>query len=264
MMRTFVPKNQGPAVIRSMSSNTISDAYRDTITIAYQFIGSTVADTSWSFCGRTLNAPVMAGPIGLHGDKMPADADVLYARAAAEAGSVYWAHYHSPENWAKTLAEGIPAIRVIKPLRDIDAFIDEVKFDTDHGAIGYAMDIDHGITVYGEMDAQQKPFGPKTVDDLRRISEASPLPFFIKGVMTAHDALLAREAGAAGVVISGHNNRFPCAVPPLKALPGIRAAVGEDFVLVKSESLHYWHSMIVSGLDRIAEGTRVRMEKTAE
>ena len=49
--------------------------------------------------------------------------------------------------------------------------------------------------------------------------------------MSVRDALLAKEAGCAGIVISGHNNRFPCAVPPLKILPAIRAAVGPDFKL---------------------------------
>ncbi|MBQ8073599.1 MAG: alpha-hydroxy-acid oxidizing protein [Clostridia bacterium] len=113
-----------------------------------------------------------------------------------------------------------------------NAFGRQLKADTARGALGYAMDIDHGITPYGEMDGQQQPFGPKSREDLRRISEASPLPFFIKGILSVHDAVAAKEAGAAGVVISGHNNRFPCAVPPLKALPAIRQAVGEDFILL--------------------------------
>lgn len=227
----FVRKTQGPAVIKAASSNTISDTYRDAITIAYQYIGSTLASTEFGFFGRTFETPIMSGPIGMHG-KGPEAGDLGYARAVNEAGSIYWSHYHDPEAWKRILDEGLPAIRVIKPLADIGKFIEEVKYDTEHGALGYAMDIDHGMDPYGEMDRQAEAFAAKSFDDIRRISEASPLPFFLKGILSVHDALLAAEAGVSGIVVSAHNNRFPCAVPALKILPAIREAVGDRIMIL--------------------------------
>ena len=223
----FVSKVQGPPQIKAMSSNTLSDAYRDSITIAYQYIGSNVADPGFELFGRRYDTPVFCGPIGLRG-KGPESGMVGYAKAITEAGSLFWADYHDPEAWGKVLEAGCNALRVIKPLADLDKFAEEIRKDEARGAHGYATDLDHGLTPYGEMDGQAEAFAPKTVDDLRFLNGVSTLPFYLKGVMSVHDALLAKEAGVAGFVISNHNNRFPCAVPPLKILPEIRKAVGPD------------------------------------
>jgi isopentenyl diphosphate isomerase/L-lactate dehydrogenase-like FMN-dependent dehydrogenase len=231
-MATFIPKGKnGPVTIKAANSNTISDAYRDSLVISYQFVGSTVPTIEFKLGDRTLPTPIMAGPVGGY-DKREPDGTMGAVRAVAEAGSVYWSGYHHKEEWAKILEEGLPAIRVIKPLRNIDDMIKEITFDTEHGAVGYAMDIDHGLTVYGDLDAQEEEFGPKTVDDLKRLNDASPLPFYVKGIMSVHDAVKIAEAGVTGIVISGHNNRFPCAVPPLKILPEIRKAVGSDLQIL--------------------------------
>ncbi|MBQ8952690.1 MAG: alpha-hydroxy-acid oxidizing protein [Clostridia bacterium] len=224
----FVREDKGPAVIQSINSNQISDAYRDSITIAYQFVGSTVPDVRFTLNGRAYDTPIMAGPIGL-GDKN--GGLIAYARGVEKGGGLFWSHYHDFEGWDQVLKAGIPAVRVIKPLRDMNRFSEEAKKDEERGAQGIAMDIDHGLTVYGELDEQQEPFGPKTIEDLRKISQATKLPFYIKGIISVHDALMAQEAGAAGIVISGHNNRFPCAVPPLKMLPVIRKAMGKNMKL---------------------------------
>ena len=231
-MAEFIRKTKGPPVIKAMNSNTLSDAYRDAITIAYQYIGSCVPTIAFDFCRKRFETPIMAGPIGFPAEGKAESGVLGYARSVREAGSVYWATFHDPEEWKKILAEGIPAIRVIKPLADMDKLLREIRYDTEHGAIGYAMDIDHGLTAYGGMDGQEEPFAPKSVEDLKRLNEASPLPFFLKGVPSVHDALLAAEAGVAGIVVSGHNNRFPCAVPPLKILPEIRRAVGERLTIL--------------------------------
>lgn len=231
MAKQFIPTNKGPAIIKSMNSNTLSDAYRDQITIAYQFIGSIVPDISFDWHGRTFDTPVMAGPIGGYQNGGP-DGLLKYAQAVKEAGSIFWTGFHDPEGWAQVLEAEVPAVRVIKPLADNNAVLDAIRFDTEHGAVGYAMDIDHGLTVYGELDGQQQPFSSKTIDDISLFAHASDLPFYLKGIMSVRDALAAKEAGVSGIVVSGHNNRFPCAVPPLKILPAIRAAVGDDLKIL--------------------------------
>ncbi|MBR4742925.1 MAG: hypothetical protein IK082_01895 [Oscillospiraceae bacterium] len=38
--------------------------------------------------------------------------------------------------------------------------------------------------------------------------------------------------------------------------------VSDDLVLVNGGTLNYWHKIITTELDRVEEGTRVRMEKT--
>ena len=38
-------------------------------------------------------------------------------------------------------------------------------------------------------------------------------------------------------------------------------AVGEDLMLLSSGGVNYWHKVIASKLERVEEGTRIRMEK---
>jgi isopentenyl diphosphate isomerase/L-lactate dehydrogenase-like FMN-dependent dehydrogenase len=58
-------------------------------------------------------------------------------------------------------------------------------------------------------------------------------PLVVKGLLTADDALRAKDRGADGVVVSNHGGRQLDGVPAtLRALPGIRAAVGPDMTVL--------------------------------
>ena len=64
--------------------------------------------------------------------------------------------------------------------------------------------------------------------DLEWLRSISPLPLVVKGVLTAEDALLAAEHGAAGIVVSNHGGRQLDGVPAtLDVLPEVVEAVGE-------------------------------------
>ena len=64
--------------------------------------------------------------------------------------------------------------------------------------------------------------------DLEWLREACELPLVVKGVLTAEDALLAAEHGAAAVVVSNHGGRQLDGVPAsLDVLPEVAEAVGE-------------------------------------
>ncbi len=64
--------------------------------------------------------------------------------------------------------------------------------------------------------------------DLEWLQSCSPLPLVLKGILTAEDALLAAEHGAAAVIVSNHGGRQLDGVPPaLDALPEVVQAVGE-------------------------------------
>ncbi len=71
-----------------------------------------------------------------------------------------------------------------------------------------------------------------TWEDLERLCDELDVPVLIKGVMTAEDASLAVEHGAAGIVVSNHGGRqLDCAGASLDALPEVVEAV-EDRVEV--------------------------------
>jgi isopentenyl diphosphate isomerase/L-lactate dehydrogenase-like FMN-dependent dehydrogenase len=64
--------------------------------------------------------------------------------------------------------------------------------------------------------------------DLEWLRSICPLPLVVKGILTAEDALLAAEHGAAAVVVSNHGGRQLDGVPPtLDVLPEVVEAVGE-------------------------------------
>ncbi len=65
-----------------------------------------------------------------------------------------------------------------------------------------------------------------TWGDLAWLRSLTDLPVLVKGVLTAADAELAVEHGAAGIIVSNHGGRqIDGAVPSLVALPSIVAAV---------------------------------------
>ena len=64
--------------------------------------------------------------------------------------------------------------------------------------------------------------------DLEWVAETARLPIVLKGIMTAEDAVLAAEHGAAAVVVSNHGGRQLDAAPStLSALPEVVAAAGD-------------------------------------
>lgn len=70
--------------------------------------------------------------------------------------------------------------------------------------------------------------------DLERLAAECDLPVLVKGLLTAEDAAIAVERGAAGVVVSNHGGRqLDCALATADALPEIVEAVeGRAAVLV--------------------------------
>lgn len=66
-----------------------------------------------------------------------------------------------------------------------------------------------------------------TWDDLSWIRDAAPVPFLVKGIMTAEDARIGVEMGVDGIVVSNHGGRQLDSVhAPITVLPEIVEAVG--------------------------------------
>jgi 4-hydroxymandelate oxidase len=67
---------------------------------------------------------------------------------------------------------------------------------------------------------------PVTWDSLAWLRSLTTLPILLKGILTAEDALLAVEHGAAGIIVSNHGGRqLDTAIPGIEALPEIVEAV---------------------------------------
>jgi 4-hydroxymandelate oxidase len=65
-------------------------------------------------------------------------------------------------------------------------------------------------------------------DDVEQFAAESPLPVIVKGILSAEDARLAADHGAAGIVVSNHGARQLDTVPSgADALPEVVQAVGD-------------------------------------
>ncbi|XP_055907270.1 2-Hydroxyacid oxidase 1-like [Eupeodes corollae] len=77
-------------------------------------------------------------------------------------------------------------------------------------------------------------FDPElTWKDVEWLVKISKLPVIVKGVLTHEDAVLAREFGCKGIIVSNHGARQLDSVPAsIEALPEIVRAVGNDLVVM--------------------------------
>ncbi|MSO78434.1 MAG: hypothetical protein EXQ79_02370 [Acidimicrobiia bacterium] len=81
----------------------------------------------------------------------------------------------------------------------------------------------------GVLDDTARAQSPMSWAHLREVMAAVPLPFAVKGVLTAEDARAAVDAGAAAVYVSNHGGRQLDRAPAtLDQLAEIVDAVGED------------------------------------
>jgi 4-hydroxymandelate oxidase len=86
--------------------------------------------------------------------------------------------------------------------------------------------------------------------DLEWVAETARLPIVLKGIMTAEDAVLAAEHGAAAVVVSNHGGRQLDAAPStLSALPEVVGAVGDRLeVLLDGGIRRGWDVLVALAL----------------
>jgi lactate 2-monooxygenase len=77
-----------------------------------------------------------------------------------------------------------------------------------------------------------------TWDDLRWLRGRTRLPLLVKGILTAEDALRARDCGIEGVVVSNHGGRqVDGAVAALDALVEVREALGPAAVVLMDSGI---------------------------
>lgn len=172
------------------------------------------ADTSLELFGKTFKYPFFAGPVGavnLHyGDKYnDMEYNNILVKACSDNGiAAFTGDGTNPavmEAATKAIAAvdgtGIPTV---KPW-NIDIIKEKLTQCKESGCFAVAMDVDAaGLPFLKNMTP---PAGSKTVAELAEIAKLAGVPFIVKGVMTVRGALKAKEAGAAGIVVSNHGGR---------------------------------------------------------
>jgi isopentenyl diphosphate isomerase/L-lactate dehydrogenase-like FMN-dependent dehydrogenase len=192
-----------------------------------------VADpsTETTVLGTRIDLPVLVAPVAYQRVVHP-DGEVGTARAAAAAGTIMclstlatasweqvaetgvarWFQFYVPkdEGLARELAGGAKASGFSALVLTVDTPVlgsrershrDELTIEHELGIAALARS---GLTPVTAFHAMTPSL---TWTDIERLASLSGLPVVLKGVVTAEDARLACEHGAAAVVVSNHGGR---------------------------------------------------------
>lgn len=84
-----------------------------------------------------------------------------------------------------------------------------------------------------------------TWKDVEWLVKLTHLPVIVKGILTANGAILAREFGCAGVIVSNHGARHLDGVPAsIEVLPEIVKAVGEDMLVMLDGGVRHGNDVL--------------------
>jgi 4-hydroxymandelate oxidase len=223
------------------SQNRLNRQHMDSFVFEMRVLDSLPANTSTTLFGAKLRGPIVAAAIcesRILKRLAPWDPPYLEQIAAglAAAGSMMSTGMVTLEELARIVDQGAPVLHVVKPFKDDGMVLRHLERAAELGCVAVGMDID---VVFLEKAWDEVPgpdvLGHKTLDDLRRFRAATKLPFVMKGVLSAHDARLARDLGADGVIVSTHGGEtIDYAMPVLQALPIARRECRDLPILVDS------------------------------
>jgi isopentenyl diphosphate isomerase/L-lactate dehydrogenase-like FMN-dependent dehydrogenase len=212
---------------------------------------TTVLDT-------VVSMPILVAPTAFQKLAHP-DGETATARGAAAAETIMCLSTFSTSAPADVCAAAPDAVRWFQlywhPDRGITRSIVEQAIELGFRAIALTVDLprlgrrerdlrtpieapdEHGIPVF-ESVLEPGQLTPEMLDwmvddsltwrDIEWLRSLTELPIVVKGVLTAEDALLACEHGAAGVVVSNHGGRqLDGVAPSLDALPEVAEAIGD-------------------------------------
>ena len=206
---------------RTLSSDVITRAYIDSLLVEMRHLDAVRPDTSLSLFGKTFATPVSTGALS-HLDNHYPNGMAEMARGASQAGAPVFSGMGPEDELARMIDTGASVIKIIKTYADRDLISRRIRFAEAHGALAVGLDIDHAFhrsRGYDEIEGME--MRPLTSSELSDLVRSTKLPFVIKGVLSRQDARKCLDAGVSGMVISHHNGRLDCAVPPLMILPEI-------------------------------------------
>ena len=193
----------------------------------FRMIDSEEASTEITLFNRKFKTPILSGALSGMADITEKPLSKI-ASGVKDSGSMMWVGIASSEQVKEVFETGCPTVRIVKPFKEMEAMIKELKEAEEGGAIAVGTDIDFFYGAKrGEKIFAPKAMAPKSVADLKRLAAATKLPFILKGVLSAEDAEKALEIGAGGIVVSNHGGAIiDYAAHPLEVLPEIKKVIG--------------------------------------
>lgn len=209
-------------------ANQITRDYFDQLLVELRHFDAVLPDTSFELYGHKFATPIMTAALS-HMDKIHPNGMAEIAKGAVLANAVMWAGMGSDEELDRITATGAKTIKIIKPDRDNDIILHNIRHAEKCGCIALGIDIDHAYNWKGEYDCVVgEHMSGKTLAEIAGFVKETKLPFIIKGVLSTTDAIKCVQAGVRGMVVSHHHGIQEFAAPPLMVLPEIAKVVDKD------------------------------------
>lgn len=235
--------------------------------------GNKKPDTSTVILGQKLSFPAMAAPLGglavnfptLHdmSDAQYFDAIIGGCVDAGTMGSVgdiqsnpyevTKSHYDVVARYPGKVIAGI------KP-RPNPNYIKIIRLAEAANAMMITIDIDAAGRGWQDT-SKDTGVEPKTVAQLSELVRATKIPIVVKGITTPEDAILAGEAGAAGICVSNHGGRVLDHTAGIaEVLPAIADKVKGKMVILADGCVHYGTDVlkyVALGADAVLVGRHI-------
>ena len=226
------------------------EAYRRWILRPRMLVDVETCTTATTVLGQKISMPLLVAPVAFQRIAHP-DGEAGMARAALGADTIMCLSTLATSTPAEVAATGAKRWFQLYVLRDEGITRELIAQARDCGFGALVLTIDAPVRGNRERDLRSAfavpeditvaAFGrggltPKetfemispslTWRDLERIAGEAGLPLLVKGVLTAEDAHLACEHGAAGIVVSNHGGRqLDSVAATIDALPEVVEAV---------------------------------------
>ena len=210
---------------KSTSSDVITRAYLDSLLVEVRHLDAVLPSTEMTVYGKTFATPVATAALS-HMHRQYPDGMAEMAKGAHEAGALVFSGMGPQEELEGMIETGASVIKIIKTYADRQSIYEKIRHAEEHGALAVGLDIDHAFSRNGYDVVEGLPMLPLTSKELADMVKSTSLPFVIKGVLSRQDARKCLDAGVQGMVVSHHNGRVDCSVPPLMILPEIIEETG--------------------------------------
>ena len=205
----------------TVSSDAITRAYIDSILVEVRHLDAVTPSTEMTVYGKTFSTPVATAALSHLNGHYP-DGMAQMALGAHQANALVFSGMGANEELTGMTATGASVIKIIKPYADRELIRARIRHAEAAGALAVGIDIDHAFDRrHGYDIIEGMEMRPMTTREIAELVKYTSLPFVIKGVLSRQDARKCLDAGVRGMVVSHHNGRLDCAVPPLMILPEI-------------------------------------------
>ncbi len=232
---------------KTSSSDVITRAYIDSLLVEARHLDAVMPNTEMTVFGKTFATPVATAALSHMGNQYP-DGMAAMAEGANHAGALVFSGMGPKDELERMVATGASVVKIIKPYADRESVYDKIRHAEEIGCVAVGIDTDHAFDRHsgggklGYDEIEGMAMFPLSSPELKDMVKATRLPFVIKGVLSRQEARKCLDCGVKGMVISHHNGRLECAVPPLMVLPEIAEEA-------KGEAALFVDCAIQSGMD---------------